>query len=156
MQAMLTLRNPRHEHFSQLLASGKSATDAYELAGYRRSHSNGPALARDDEISTRVAQINAARWDRERAAAASAAERAVVTVESLIAEAEEARVAAMAYGQIGAAVAAIKEKGVLSGKRIERSERGEPGGFDWMERASELELVAFIDHGIVPDAGKLN
>jgi hypothetical protein len=36
-----------------------------------------------------------------------------------------------------AAVAAIKEKGVLSGKRIERSERGEPGEFDWMERASE-------------------
>ena len=33
-------------------------------------------------------------------------------------------------GQLGAAVAAIKEKGVLSGKRIERSEVGSPGEFD--------------------------
>jgi hypothetical protein len=30
-------------------------------------------------------------------------------------------------GQFSAAVAAIKEKGVLSGKRVERSERGAPG-----------------------------
>jgi len=33
-------------------------------------------------------------------------------------------------GQLGAAVAAIKEKGVLSGKRIERSEVGSPGEVD--------------------------
>jgi hypothetical protein len=40
---------------------------------------------------------------------------------------------------------------------IERSERGEPGEFNWMERASEQQLVEFIEIGIVPkDAGKLN
>jgi hypothetical protein len=33
----------------------------------------------------------------------------------------------MADGQYAAAVSAIREKGILSGKRIERSERGEPG-----------------------------
>jgi hypothetical protein len=32
----------------------------------------------------------------------------------------------MEKGQLSAAVAAIKEKGVLSGKRIERSEVGSP------------------------------
>jgi hypothetical protein len=44
--------------------------------------------------------------------------------------------------QYSAAVAAIKEKGILSGKRIERSERGEPGEFDWMERASGPSQVS--------------
>jgi hypothetical protein len=36
----------------------------------------------------------------------------------------------MQSGQLSAAVAAIKEKGVLTGKRIERSEVGGPGEFD--------------------------
>ena len=37
----MPLKNPRHERFAQLLASGKTATDAYEEAGYKRSDSNG-------------------------------------------------------------------------------------------------------------------
>ena len=47
-------------------------------------------------------------------------------------------------GQTTAAVAALKEIGVLSGIRIERSERGAPGEFDWIENASAEELLAFI------------
>jgi hypothetical protein len=34
---MAMLKNPRRELFAQLLASGKTATDAYELAGYKRA-----------------------------------------------------------------------------------------------------------------------
>ena len=38
-----------------------------------------------------------------------------------------------------------------------RSERGGPGEFDWMERASDQQLVEFIETGIVPkDVGRLN
>jgi hypothetical protein len=44
----------------------------------------------------------------------------------------EARWRATASGQIGAAVTAIKEKGILSGKRIERREIGAPGEFETM------------------------
>jgi hypothetical protein len=62
----------------------------------------------------------------------------------------------MEAGPYSAAVAAIKEKGVLSGNRIERRENGAPGEFDWLDRASEQQLVAFIEQGIVSDAGKLN
>ena len=65
------LKNPRRERFAQLLASGKTATDAYELAGYKRSDSNGPALARTEEISGRVAEINRENLERERATAAA-------------------------------------------------------------------------------------
>jgi hypothetical protein len=45
-------------------------------------------------------------------------------------------------GQLNAAVAAIKEKGVLSGKRVERSEVGGPGEFDHL---SDDELPAEIE-----------
>jgi hypothetical protein len=43
-------------------------------------------------------------------------------------------------GQSAAAVAALKEIGLLSGIRIERSERGSPGEFDWLEKLSVDEL----------------
>jgi phage terminase small subunit len=143
---MPALKNPRYERFAQLLASGKTATGAHEEAGFKRSRHNASHLAAKPEIGARVQQITTV-----------AAERAVVTVESLIAEAEEARAAAMADGQYAAAVAAIKEKGVLSGKRIERRETGEPGEFQWMERASEQQLVEFIETGVAPkDVGRLN
>jgi phage terminase small subunit len=67
-----------------------------------------------------------------------------VTVASLIAEAEEVRRKAMEAGQYSAAIAAIHEKGVLSGKRVERSEREAPGEFDWLETLSPDELRAVI------------
>jgi hypothetical protein len=44
---------------------------------------------------------------------------------------------AMLAGQFNAAISALKELGMLSGKRIERAERGEPGEFD---RMSDEEL----------------
>jgi hypothetical protein len=137
---MPTLKNARHERFSQLLASGKCATDAYELAGYRRSHSNGPNLARTEEINTRVAQITTENWEKERASAAVAAERRAITRESLIEKAEAVLAGAMEAGQFSAATAAIREIGVLSGKRIERSESGMPGEFEWLENLSVEEL----------------
>ena len=33
---MPTLKNPRHERIAQLLASGKTATEAHQLAGFKR------------------------------------------------------------------------------------------------------------------------
>jgi hypothetical protein len=47
---------------------------------------------------------------------------------------------AMAAGEFKAAISALKELGVLSSKRIERSERGEPGEFDHMS-AAELRAA---------------
>ena len=75
---MPTLRNPRRERFAQLLASGKSATDAYELAGYKRNSSNGSAMARTPEIKDRAMEINAEAFEQQRVTAAAAAERCVI------------------------------------------------------------------------------
>jgi hypothetical protein len=41
-------------------------------------------------------------------------------------------------------VAAVKEKGVLSGKRVERRESGSPGEFVEIENMSAGELAEFI------------
>jgi hypothetical protein len=139
---MPILKNSRHERFAQLLASGKTATDAYEEAGYKRSDSNGPALARTAEISGRVAEIHGEILKRERATAAVAAERAVVTRQSLIEKAEAIYEQAKEAGQTAAAVSALKEIGVLAGIRIERLERGAPGEFDWVEKLTVEELRA--------------
>jgi phage terminase small subunit len=130
---MPVLKNPRHERFTQLLASGKTATEAHQLAGFKRDRGNASRLATDPEIQGRVQQITAV-----------GAERAAVTVESLINEAEQARRGAMEAGQYAAAVAAIKEKGVLSGKRIERSERGQPGEFADLDNMTAEQLAEFI------------
>ena len=45
-------------------------------------------------------------------------------------QAEEVRQRAMESGQLSAAVAAFREKDILSGKRIERTEVGAPGVFE--------------------------
>jgi hypothetical protein len=138
------LKNPRHERFAQLLASGKTAKAAYEIAGYKPSESNGAWLARKEEISSRLAEINNETLERERKTAVVAAERAVITRQGLIAKAEEIRDLALEAKQFSAASAAHKEVGVLSGLRIERREQGMPGEFSWLERLSieELQLLA--------------
>lgn len=127
---MPVLSNQRWERFAQELAKGKSATEAMHDAGYSDPR-NSTRLTKNDEIRARVAEL------QQRGAA-----RAEVTVETLLAEAEEARQLAISLNNPAAAVAAIREKGVLSGKRIERSERGQPGEFEGMNADELRDYVA--------------
>lgn len=108
---MPSLANPRHERFAQELAKGKSATEAYAEAGYKPNRHNAAALAREQHILTRLAEL------QERGAI-----KAEVTAASLIEEAEQVRAAALDAGQFSAAIAAIREKGVLAGVRVEKRE----------------------------------
>ena len=127
---MPVLTNPRHERFCQYLAQGKTATEAYRLAGYKPSRFNASHLADNPRVIERLQQITT----RNGVAAA-------VTAESLIAQAEEVYRAACNSHQYSAAIGAIREKGVLSGKRIERAEIGGPGEFDHL---SDAELMASL------------
>ena len=97
---MPILGNPRHEAFARELAKGKSATEAYEIAGFKPDRKNAHRLTTNDGVLTRVAELQS-----------RAACRAVVTVENLIAEAEAARAAAMEKGQLSAAISAIRRTG---------------------------------------------
>jgi phage terminase small subunit len=54
---MPVLKNPRHERFAQLLASGKTATDAHEKVGFKRSRFNASHFAARPGIGARIQQI---------------------------------------------------------------------------------------------------
>jgi len=108
---MPALENPKHERFAQELAKGKTADEAYVLAGYKENRGNAATLKANQSISDRVAEI---------------VERASVRVEITLAKLME--MAATVYdrsleqGQNAAAISAVKELGVLTGHRVERRE----------------------------------
>jgi phage terminase small subunit len=108
---MPVLSNSKHELFAQELAKGKTADAAYVSAGYSPNRGNATTLKANQSILDRVEEL-----------LSGAAARAEVTVESLLAEAEQCRAAALEAGQFSAVIAAVKEKGILSGKRMERQE----------------------------------
>jgi phage terminase small subunit len=54
---MPVLKNARHEQFAQALAKGKTAAEAYELAGYVPNPKNGDRLKGNEGIKRRVRDI---------------------------------------------------------------------------------------------------
>ncbi len=105
------LSNARHERFAQALAQGKTNVEAHEIAGFKPNDGNASKLASRPEVQARVKEITG-----------KGADRAAVTIESLIREAGELQDAAKAEGQISAAVAALTAKAKLAGLWIERGE----------------------------------
>jgi hypothetical protein len=99
------LANSRYERFAQELAAGNTADGAYEVAGYRKHRGNAARLSANESIKDRVREIQA-----------MGAERAAVTLQSLIDEAEQARIKAMdSPNGAAAAVSAITAKAKLAG-----------------------------------------
>jgi phage terminase small subunit len=132
--------------FARELASGKRPYEAAIAAGYP-----------DGSCARRNAQKRAARADVKAFVAelrALIAEKLEITLAVLIERADEIYGQAMLAGQFNAAISALKELGVLSGKRVKRSERGDPGEFDRMsdeelwqavaDRAEQLSKSAYI------------
>lgn len=108
---MPILTNQRHELFAEHLASGKSATESYSLAGFKPNRANAARLKANEHIGQRVQEIQAV-----------GAKSAEVSVQSLIAELETARAQAQTLGQLSAAVRATAEKAKISGLLIERQQ----------------------------------
>lgn len=142
---MPALPNARHERFAQELAKGETADAAYVAAGFKANRGNAARLKANESVMTRLAELQG-----------KAAVRAVVTTESLIAEADEIKAKALESAQYGAANAALTLKAKLAGKLIDRAEVGKPGDFD---RMSDDELERFIagevvDLGLRPSGAK--
>jgi hypothetical protein len=117
---------------AQELAAGKTADAAYVLAGYRENRSNAARLNASQDIQKRVAEIQSV-----------GAERAAVTVETLIAEAEEARSKAMGdKGGAAAAVAAITVKAKLAGLWRDKVAVTDPSG----ERGPRSDITNQLCH----------
>lgn len=106
----------QQERFCLFMVEGKSQREAYRLAGYKcateeATDANASRLISNAKVAARLAQL------RERGA-----KRAEVTLEWLIGQAQEVLTAAKADAAHAASIAAIKELGVLSGKRVEKQE----------------------------------
>jgi phage terminase small subunit len=127
---MPILQNPRHERFAQELAKGKTADEAYAAAGYKPDRGHASRLAANGNIRDRVAELQAI-----------GAKEAAVTIESLIAEAEEARVMAMENGQPASAVSAIIAQAKLSGLWVEKRENANKMD---LNQLSDEQLLRFI------------
>lgn len=54
---MPVLENQRHELFAQGLAQGKSASEAYEAAGYSHNDGNAVRLKGNEKVQARVAEL---------------------------------------------------------------------------------------------------
>ena len=80
---MPILKNPKHERFAQELAKGKTATEAMAAVGYADPR-NSTRLTNNDEIRRRIDELMT-----------KGAQRAEVTIESLIREAAEIHRAAV-------------------------------------------------------------
>jgi phage terminase small subunit len=53
---MAPLRNTRHECFAQELATGKTADEAYQIAGYKPDRAHASRLAANGNIRGRVTE----------------------------------------------------------------------------------------------------
>jgi phage terminase small subunit len=101
---MAILTNPRHELFAQEFAKGKSASEAYTLAGYRPCRQNAARLTTKDDIQARLTELQS-----------EAAKVSEVSVQSLISELEYARKRADSLDQIAASVKAVQVKAQIAG-----------------------------------------
>jgi hypothetical protein len=141
---MPVLSNPRYEWFCQHLALGKTASEAYKLAGYKPSRSNASVLRAKQSVSDRLSEI------------LQQSERKVVqqiehTRDSILAELEEARQMALELKNPSAAWQSAMAKAKILGLIIDRREVSDVGPFDHMtdeelmraaeEQARELGLI---------------
>ena len=108
---MPALTNPKHERFAQELAKGKTADEAYVIAGYKENRHNASRLRTNETILERVSQLQNV-----------ASQRAEVTIASLMQEASEIQAAAMAANQLSAATGALTVKAKLAGLWVDKAE----------------------------------
>lgn len=133
---MPPLENARHERFAQGLAKGKTQEQAYIDAGYSENGARVSAsqLLTNPNVAARVAEL------QERAAM-----RVELTLADIIAEIEQARIAALAAEtvQASAAVSASKAKAELLG--LGANKKIEVGGSDDLppiQSVTRIELIA--------------
>jgi hypothetical protein len=121
------LENQRHELFAQELAKGKSASEAYVLAGFRPSRKNASRLRANEGVKARLAELQAV-----------AARSTAITIESICAELDQANQVAMERGQAAAMVSASTLRAKLGGLMIERVEVGGPDAFSEAETIDDV------------------
>jgi phage terminase small subunit len=115
---MPVLKNARHESMAQALAKGKTADEAYALAGYKPDRGNASRLTANDSIRARVEEIKARAAEK---AEWTAADRLSALKDIFDREAE---------GDPRTAIAAIAEANKMQGSYapVKREHSGPNGG----------------------------
>ena len=139
---MPVLANAKWERFAQELAKGKTADEAYQLAGYAENRHNASRLKTNETISARISEL------LERGA-----KRAELTVNRVVENLERIAIKAEALGEaagLNVAKSAWVDAAKVSGLVVDKKEVGKPGDFS---RMTEDELEAFIAAGQNPLSG---
>lgn len=169
---MSVLRNTRWERFAQELAAGKSATEAYELAGFKPDRGNAAHLQQRNVISQRVSELLFDRQQMAVKATEKAVEKLALTREwvlgRLVENAERAMQARAVTGPDGEPTGEYRYEGNVANRALEllgkelgmfidRKEVGGPGDFDRLEddallaelkkEAAELGISAKVLNG---------
>lgn len=108
---MTLLSNPRHERFAQELAKGKSASEAYEAAGYKPHQPSASRLLSKAIVAARVTELQA-----------KVAEKAEITALDIVRQLDEDRQLAVSLGQSSAAVSATMGKAKLLGLIVDKAD----------------------------------
>src|SRR5262249_14239735 len=116
-ETMAPLRNQRAERFAQHLAQGKTADEAYTLAGYRPNRGNAARMKANESILKRVSQLLSSSAVQTAEAEAAAAVQTLITRESLIADHRALAALAQEKGQLAVVASCLKEIGILTGLR---------------------------------------
>ena len=107
---------PKQMRFCLLIVEGESQSKAYELAGYSLGrpatvNANASRLANNDNIRKQIEKLQG-----------MAAQKAIITVESLTQDLIEIKAAALKAESFGPAVMAVQTIAKLNGLMIERTE----------------------------------
>jgi phage terminase small subunit len=119
---MAILRNPKWERFAQELAVGKTAGQAYELAGFSPNPANAWRLHQREEIRKRINEILDQKQRAADKAVANAAERVGLDEEWVLRNLRMNAVMAMRAGDRSAANRALEIIAKHLGMLIERKQ----------------------------------
>lgn len=120
---MAALINARHERFAQELAKGKTASEAYEIAGFQPSRPNASRLQHADNIRQRVAEVQASEAAVAQEATQKAVEALALSREWVLARLQENATNAAANGDYGPSNKALELIGKeIAGMFVDRSE----------------------------------
>jgi hypothetical protein len=128
------LRNTRHEAFAKALferpKTGMTLAQCYESAGYKtKGHASETMASRlsfAEHIQARVRELQGA-----------VARKAVISIESICAELDEANAVAKTHGQAGAMVSASTLRAKLAGLLKDKVEVSRPERFSQCETMTE-------------------
>jgi phage terminase small subunit len=136
------LENARHERFAQELANGKSAAEAYVLAGYKGNSGNACTLKAYPSIPKRVKEILEARERKHEKSTEKAIEKLALTREWVLARLIENATAAADKKDFSPANRALELLGKEIGMFIDRKESGAPGDFAQLDAAGVRAAIA--------------